>query len=51
MAKKFENLEAACGGAINPETLEKFQAAMKEYTEFMYGLNALFAPAPTQTLQ
>jgi hypothetical protein len=48
---KYENLEKACGGKIDPAGLEHFQAAMREYYEFMYGLNALLAPAGSQTLQ
>jgi hypothetical protein len=40
----FPNLEACCGGTINPENLRRFQKAMREYEVFMRGLEALFAP-------
>ena len=40
----FPNLEACCGGTINPETLRRFQKAMREYEHFMRGLEALLAP-------
>ena len=40
----FKNLEAACGGTINPDTLRTFQIAMREYSEFMRGVEAMFAP-------
>lgn len=40
----FKNLEAACGGRINPETLRKFALAMREYEKFMEGLGALLGP-------
>ena len=40
----FKNLEAACGGRINPETLTQFQAAMREYEVFMRDLRNLMAP-------
>jgi hypothetical protein len=44
MSYKFSNLEAACGGSINPDTLRRFQAAMREYEQFMVGLDALLTP-------
>ena len=43
---KFENLEQACGGSINPDTLERFAKAMREYDEFMGGLGRLLGPVP-----
>jgi hypothetical protein len=49
--KKFENLEACCDGELKPEKLARFQVAMQEYAEFMYGLNALLAPPTTNTVQ
>ena len=44
MSGPFPNLEAACGGRINPETLKQFQKAMREYEEFMAGLSVMLAP-------
>lgn len=44
MADPYGNLMAACGGKINPDTLKRFQIAMREYEEFMVGLGALLAP-------
>jgi len=41
---KFAHLEAACGGSINPETLERFAKAMREYEAFMADLGALLGP-------
>lgn len=40
----YPNLEAACGGVINPDTLRRFQLAMREYAHFMSGLEQLLAP-------
>jgi len=48
----FKNLERACGGNINPDTLRVFERnlrqqepdAIVEYAEFMKGMRALFAP-------
>lgn len=40
----WPNLEAACGGKLNPETLKRFQLAMREYEDFMDGLGAMLAP-------
>jgi hypothetical protein len=40
----YPNLEACCDGKLNPEMLQRFQAAMREYRVFMDGLSALLAP-------
>jgi len=40
----YPNLEACCGGAINPDSLRRFKLAMHEYERFMDGLERLFAP-------
>ena len=44
MTDRFKNLEAACGGVLNIETLTKFQLAMREYEEFMAGMRELLRP-------
>jgi len=41
----YPNLEAACGGVINPDTLLTFQKAMREYEVLMSGMRQLLAPA------
>lgn len=41
----YENLEAACGGAITIESIRRFQLAMREYEVFMSGMSRLLAPA------
>jgi hypothetical protein len=48
MTYKFSNLEAACGGSINPDTLRRFQVAMREYEMFMDSLGAMLAPRQEQ---
>lgn len=46
---RFENLKKACGGSINPESLEEFEKAMREYKEFMGGMRELFgSPASSR---
>lgn len=45
----FENLEHACGGRINPESLERFRLAMREYHLFMKQLGELLAPKKENT--
>lgn len=42
MSDRFENLKDACGGVLNPETLTKFQQAMREYEVFMREMRGLF---------
>jgi hypothetical protein len=44
MSNKYANLEAACGGVLNVETLTRFQIAMREYEEFMGGMRELLRP-------
>jgi hypothetical protein len=41
---QFKHLTAACGGKLNPDTLEVFQRAMAEYEVFMDGMRRMFAP-------
>ena len=40
----WPNLEACCDGKLNPEMLQRFQLAMREYEDFMSGMSALLAP-------
>jgi hypothetical protein len=44
MSNRFANLEAACGGVLNIETLTRFQLAMREYEDFMSGMRELLRP-------
>ena len=39
----YEKLAKACGGRINPESLEEFEQAMREYKRFMGGMREMFA--------
>jgi hypothetical protein len=48
MTDKFANLEACCDDTINPDTLRRFQVAMREYDQFMRGPGALLAPKQEQ---
>jgi hypothetical protein len=41
MSDRFANLEACCGGIINPESLTRFQLAMREYEVFMAGMREM----------
>jgi hypothetical protein len=53
----YENLEAACGGSINPDTLRKVQlnmldqndAVRREFHEFMYDDYLMMGPAGMNT--
>lgn len=38
----YKRLEKACGGFINPESLEEFEMAMREYKRFMGGMREMF---------
>ncbi|SPP92842.1 hypothetical protein [Bradyrhizobium vignae] len=40
----FKHLYRACGGEINPETLENFRLAIPEFHEFMRLAREFFAP-------
>ena len=41
---KYDHLERACGGAINPESLENFRRAIPQFHNFMQEARAFFAP-------
>jgi len=47
----YPNLEAACGGVINPDTLLTFQKAMREYEVLMSGMRQLLAPATPEQIE
>lgn len=43
----YDHLERACGGSINPDTLENFRLAIPEFHEFMKLAREFFAPRKT----